>query len=127
MKLLKAAGVALVALAGAAPALAQERGWVMIGRGEAGTNAEGSFDAREVEPFREIMLCVQGGDVRFDQLGVRLREGGSLDLRLRATVEDGDCSRFISLRGRRDIAGLDFTHDPALLRGATARVELFAR
>ena len=73
------------------------------------------------------MICINGGRVRFNDIGVRLREGGNVDIRLRATVNDGGCSRFISLRGRREIAGMNFTHDPAILGGATARVELFAR
>ena len=127
MKLSKAAGLMAAALALAAPAAAQERSWMMIGRAEANGSGQGTLEARQVEPFREIMICVNGGDVRFNQVGVRLRDGGSVDLRLRATVDDGDCSRFISLRGRREVAGMNFTHDPATLGGATARVELFAR
>lgn len=127
MSLLHNLALAAAALAAAAPALAQERGWIMIGRGQADGSGQGTFDARQIEPFREIMICVNGGDVRFNAVGVRLRDGGSVDLRLRATVDDGDCSRFISLRGRREVAGMNFTHDPATLGGATARVELFAR
>ena len=99
----------------------------MIGRAEANDSGQGTLDARQLEPFREIMICVNGADVRFNEVGVRLRDGGSVDVRLRATVDDGACSRFISLRGRREVAGLNFSHDPAALAGATARVELFAR
>ena len=127
MKLSKAAGLAAAALAMAAPAAAQERSWMMIGRAEANGSGQGTLDARQVEPFREIMICVNGADVRFDQIGVRLRDGGSIDIRLRARIGDGGCSRFLPLRGRRDIAGMNFTYDAASLGGGTARVELFAR
>ena len=84
MRLLTAAGLAAAAFAMAAPAPAQERGWVMIGRGQADGSGQGTLDARQIEPFREIMICVNGADVRFHQVGVRLRDGGSVDLRLRA-------------------------------------------
>lgn len=116
-----------MALGIAGPAAAQERGWAMIGRGEAGGGGSGTVEARELEPFREIMLCVSGANVRFNNLTVRVREGTPVAIRLNATVRDGGCSRFISLRGRRDVAGVDFTNDASVQRGRTGRVELFAR
>ncbi len=128
MKLSKAAGLAAAAFAMAAPAAAQERGWVMIGRAQAdGSSGTGTLEARQIEPFREIMICVNGAPVRFDQVGVRLRDGSSIDIRLRTRIGEGGCSRFLPLRGRRDIAGMNFTYDAASLGGGTARVELFAR
>ena len=127
MRFLKKAGLAAMALAAAGPAAAQERGWAMIGRGEADSDGAGTVEARQLEPFREIMLCVSGADVRFNSLTVRVREGTPIAIRLAATVRDGGCSRFISLRGRRDVAGIDFTNDASVQRGATGRVELFAR
>ena len=127
MRLLKAAA-ALAALAVAAPAGAAETGWTRLGHREVNDQVErDTIRARGPAQWRQAMICVEQAPVRFLDVTIRYRNGGTQDVRLRSLIRPGDCSRFIGLRGRRDIEAVDFTYEAASLGRGRARVELFAR
>ena len=120
---------AAAALLIAAPIAAAETGWTGIGHREVNDSVDrDTIRARGGHMYRQIMLCVERAPVRLYELVVRYRNGGSQNVRIRALVPAGRCSRNIDLRGRnRDIEAVDFTYEAASLGRQRARVELFGR
>ena len=126
MRIMSAAAAAAVMVA--APAAA-ETGWTGLGHREVGDNVD--RDTIRVEgrrQFRQVMICVEQAPVRFYELAVRYHNGATQNVRIRALVRAGDCTRNIGLRGRsRDIQAVDFTYEAASLGRGRARVELYGR
>ena len=128
MRFVTAAALAAIWMAAAAPVAAQTA-WVKIGDRRVSDEVDrDTIRARGGEEFRQLMICVEQAPVRFHSITVRFQNGGTQDVRLRALVAAGRCSRFIDLRGRdRDVAAVDFVYESASLRGRPAQIELFAR
>jgi hypothetical protein len=127
MRILQVAA-ALAALAIAAPAASQS-GWTKLGQREVNDSVErDTIRARGGTQWRQMMICAEQAPVRFLDVTVRYRNGGTQDVRLRSLIRAGSCTRDINLRGReRDIEAVDFTYEAASLGRARARVDLFAR
>ncbi len=119
---------ALAALAMAAPAASQS-GWTRLGQREVNDSVErDTIRARGSAQYRQVMICVEEAPVRFVDVVIRYRNGGTQDVRVRSLIRAGACSRDIALRGRtRDIEAVDFTYEAASLGRGRARVDLFAR
>lgn len=121
------AATALLAAAPAAPALAQT-GMGLIGHRVVEGADRDTIAARGSAQYREIMICVEGAPVAFQDVVVQYRNGGAQHIRLRQRIAAGRCSRVVSLSGRdRDIATLDFTYAPAAAGTARPRVQLYGR
>ena len=119
---------ALAALAIAAPAVAQS-GWTRLGHREVSDSINrDTIRARGGAQYRQAMICVEQAPVRFIDVVIRYRNGGTQDVRMRELIRAGGCTRDINLRGRsRDIDAVEFTYEAASLGRERARVELFAR
>ena len=123
MKVLGFLAAAAVAVA-AAPAAAQTA-WEQIGGGEVpGGDGTGTLSARGGDRLGELMLCVEHSRIRIRALTIRYGSGDTHNVRLRERLDDGDCSRGVSLRGRnRDIVSVDIDYEA----DGRAEVQLFAR
>ena len=95
MRIVKAAALAAMGtIAVAAPAGAQREGaWLGVGtRTLAAGSASQTFEVRTTSVPREIMFCVDGGDIRLVSAEVRFRSGDSRAVRLGTRVRAGRCS-----------------------------------
>jgi len=123
-------GIVLAAVAAsmASPALAQS-GWRGIGRAQADPGAASvTITARDDDPYREYMICVEGGPARLLDAQVHYRDNRVQTYRIRARVADGACSRSTGANGRdKTIATVDIAYDPASLQGSRPRLELYVR
>ena len=121
------AAAAIAALLTAIPAAAQS-GWTRLGGRDVSDSVDrDSISARDRGEFRQIMICVEDAPVRFYDVVIRFRNGGTQDVRLRTLLRAGACTRDIALRGRRNIEAVDFTYEAASLGRGRATVGLFAR
>jgi len=73
------------------------------------------------------MFCTQDHAVRLSEATVRFRDGRAQNVRIRARVADGGCSRMATVGRNRDIESVDVGYEPASLEGTRARVQLFGR
>ena len=119
---------ASAAIAMAAPALAQ--GWVQLGEREVSDRVDRDvISVGGRARFRQIRLCVGRNPVRIYDMDVRFRNGGNQDVRLRARLAAGQCSRVINLEGRggRDISSVAFTYEAASIGRERSHIRLFGR
>ena len=114
---------AAVALGTALPANAQdwrwnERGWRDI--------ASARVDGRDSDTINlpgrtrqtAIRLCAMNAPLRIRDFDIRFENGGKQDVRTRAILPAGRCTRAVDLRGNmRDIASVRLRYEP-LLRNA---------
>ncbi len=123
------AATGILAAAATAPALAQDRGWGMIGQRQVSGGADrDTIPARGGEQYRQIMFCVEDAPVRFRAVTVRFQGGTSQQMTLRDRIAAGRCGGAINLRGRdRVVAGVDIAYEAASLGGGTAKVQAYAR
>lgn len=123
-------GIVLAAMAAsmATPALAQS-GWRSIGRVQADPGAASvTINAHEDGDYREIMICLEGGQARLLDAQLHYRDNRVQTYRIRARIADGACSRSGGVGGRdRTIATVDLGYDPASLQGSRPRIDLFVR
>ena len=123
-------GIVLAALAvsAATPAFAQS-GWRGIGRAQADPGAGSvTITAHDDDPYREYMICLEGGPVRLLDAQLHYRDNRVQTYRIRARVADGACSRSAGATGRdKTIATMDVAYDPASLNGSRPRFELYVR
>ena len=124
-----AAAGAVLMIAASSAAATTDTGWMGIGEREVGDNVDhDTIRATAHDQFRQLMICVEQAPVRFVDVVIRYRNGGTQDVRLRSLIRDGGCTRFIDLRGgRRDVEAVDFTYEAASLGRGRAKVALFAR
>lgn len=131
MRIVKAAALAAVGtMLLAAPAGAQHEGaWLGVGRRTlAAETGSQTFEVRTTSVPREIMFCVDGGNVRLVSAEVRFRSGDSRALRLGTRVRAGRCSAEISLRNRdAELGAVTVVYDPASLAGATPSLQVLVR
>ncbi|HMG46601.1 MAG TPA: hypothetical protein VK614_03985 [Allosphingosinicella sp.] len=123
-------GIVLAALAASMtmPAFAQS-GWRGIGRAQADPGASSvTITARGDDPYREYMICLEGGAARLLEAQIHYRDNRVQTNRIRARVADGACSRSATVGGRdRTIATIEVGYDPASLQGSRPRIELYVR
>ena len=125
-----ALSVSLMALALGATSAAAQRGWIQVGEREVSDRVDRDVIAVEGRRrFSQIRICVGRNRIRFYDIDVRFRNGGNQDVRIRAVVPAGGCTRNIALQGRggRDISSVAFTYEAASLGRERSHVRLFAR
>jgi hypothetical protein len=128
MSYARSAMLAAIALAAVAPPVLAQPGMGMIGRRLVADTAE-----RETIPvtgsdhYGTLMICVDDAPIRFQEIVVRYKDGSARNVRLRALVAAGRCSREIELGGRRELAGVEIAYQAASLGGGRAVVQLFGR
>jgi hypothetical protein len=131
MRIVKAAVLAAMGtFAVAAPAGAQREGaWLGVGtRSLAAGSASQIFEARTTSVPREIMFCIEGGDVRLVSAEVRFRSGDSRAVRLGTRVRAGRCSSGYPLRNREaELGSVTVAYDPASLAGAAPSLQVLVR
>jgi hypothetical protein len=131
MRIVKAACLAAMGTAFAAsPAGAQREGaWLGVGtRPLAADSASLVVEARTTAVPREIMFCVDGGDVRLVSADVRFRSGDSRAVRIGTRVRAGRCSSGYPLRNREaELGSVTVAYDPASLSGASPSLQVLVR
>ena len=123
---LAAMGTILVA----APAGAQHEGaWLGVGtRTLAASTGTQIFEVRATTVPRQIMFCVDGGNLQLVSAEIRYRSGDSRALRLGTRVRAGRCSQEYSLRNRdAELGSVTVAYDPASLAGATPSLQVLVR
>jgi hypothetical protein len=115
-----------------APADAQRyyfRNWQTIGfttvdRGVDRDTIRVRGDAR----FRAVRLCVYNNPLVMRDFDVRFANGRGQDVRVRARINRGTCTRAVDLRGRgRDIRSIRLTYSPIRRGWARPLVRVQAR
>jgi hypothetical protein len=131
MRIVNAAALAaLGTIALAAPAAAQHEGaWLGVGtRTLAAGSGSQAYEARTTTVPRQIMFCVDGGNVQLVSAEVRYRSGDSRTIRLGTRVRAGRCSQEYSLRNRQaELGSVTVAYDPASLAGATPALQVLVR
>jgi hypothetical protein len=125
-----AAFAALGIFAVAAPAGAQREGaWLGVGtRTLAAGSASQTYEIRVTSVPRQIMFCVDGGDIRLVSAEVRFRGGDSRAVRLGTRVRAGRCTSEYSLRNREaELGQVTVAYDPASLGTATPSLQVLVR
>ena len=122
------AAAAAAALLSAAPGLAQAD-WTLLGQREVSDRVDRDVIAVPGgRRFGQVRLCAYDHAVRIYDLDVRFRNGGNQDVKVRALLQPGSCTRFIALKGpRRNISSVAFTYEAASLGRPKAHVRLFGR
>lgn len=122
------ATAAAAALFATTPGLAQPD-WRMLGQRE--VNDRVDRDVISVpggRRFGQVRLCAYDHAVRIYDIDVRFRNGGNQDVKVRALLQPGTCTRSIALNGpRRNISSVAFTYESASLGRSKAQVRLFGR
>lgn len=76
--------------------------------------------------FDHIKLCVYRNPIRFYDLRIDYRNGGSQDANVRARINPGQCTRAIDLNGgERNIDRISMTYEETSWRHRTATVRVF--
>jgi hypothetical protein len=114
-------------LTSAVPAAAQqwrhdERGWRTIGH----TRVDGrDSDTIRLPGFtrqRAVRLCALNAPLRLRDFDIRFANGGRQDVKTRAVLPAGRCTRAVDLRGnRRDIEAVRLRYEPILHAGPRYR------
>jgi hypothetical protein len=110
----------------AMPALAQT-GMGLIGERVVNGTDHDSIPARGTDRYQQILICVENAPVAFQEVVVRFRNGTSQNVRLRARIAAGRCSREIDIGRDRDIQSIDFTYAPAAPNTGPPTVQVYAR
>lgn len=122
-RLIAAALTAAIGLAAVAtPAAAQQWRW---SEGNWRTVGSARVDGRDSDTIRlpgftrqrEIRVCAIGAPLRLRDFDVRFANGGRQDVRTRAILEAGTCTRAVDLRGnRRDVEAVRLRYEPVAPR-----------
>ena len=121
--LILAATGAAAAFVAMAPAEAQqwrwnERGWRTIGYTQVDGRDSDRINLPGVTRQRSIRLCSMNAPLRLRDFDIRFANGGRQDVRARAVLPAGRCTRAIDLRGnRRDIDSVRLRYEPIARRG----------
>lgn len=131
MRIVRAAALAAMGTVFlAAPAGAQREGaWLGVGtRTLAAGSGSQAFEIRGTTVPREIMFCVDGGNVQLVSAEIRYRSGDTRTLAVRNRIRAGRCSPEIALRNRDGELGMvTVTYDPASLAAATPSLQVLVR
>jgi hypothetical protein len=124
----RAAVLAAIALAVVAVPVLAQPGMGMIGRRLVADTAErDTIPVTGSDHYGTLMICVDDAPIRFQEIVVRYKDGSARNVRLRALVAAGRCSREIELGGRRELAGVEIAYQAASLGGGRALLQLFGR
>lgn len=131
MRIVKAATLAAMgALLLTAPAGAQrESAWLGVGTRtlDPATGTQ-TFEVRTTSVPRQIMFCVDGGNVQLVSADVRFRSGDNRAVRLGTRLRAGRCSSEYNLRNREaELGAVTVVYDPASLAGATPSLQVLVR
>ena len=128
MRMIAKCGLAAALVGAAAPASAQPGTWTFLGRREiAGDHGRQVFPIESGRRFGVVRLCVSRQAVRFHDVEVRFRDGGSRSVRLGFILPNQRCTGDINLRGQRELRELVVTYAASGLRRRGARVRMDAR
>lgn len=95
-------GILFTALVATASVAEAQRGrWQVIGFREVGFAIDRDvIPVRGSDRHRQVRLCAFGGAIRIFDLDIRYANGRNQDVRVRAIIAPGRCSRAIDLAGR---------------------------
>jgi hypothetical protein len=117
--ILAAAGTAAT-IAAAAPVNAQygrwqDRGWRTVAYTRVDGRDTDSIRLRGHIRERAIRVCAINQPLNLRDFDIRYQNGGRQDVRTRAVIRAGTCTRVVDLRGaRRDIAAVRLRYAPIL-------------
>ena len=117
-KIILAAAGAAATFAAVAPAAAQqwrwdERGWRTLGYTRVDGRDSDRINLPGVTRQREVRLCAMNAPLRLRDFDIRFANGGRQDVKTRAVLPAGRCTRAIDLRGnRRDIDSIRLRYEP---------------
>lgn len=118
--LILALATAAAALTATAPANAQqwrwnEHGWRTVGYTRVDGRDSDTISLPGRTRQREIRLCAMNAPLRLRDFDVRFENGTKQDIRTRAVLQAGRCTRAVDLRGnRRDIDRVRLRYEPIL-------------
>jgi hypothetical protein len=126
-KRMAAAAAALLAVM--ATGAAAQSGWTDIGRGTiSGDSGAVTIQGSSTQRWRELMFCTEGHEVRINEAALHYADNRTQEIRIRARIPLGGCSRMLSMNSRGQVlSSVDLSYDVASLAGGTVRVQLFAR
>ncbi len=131
--LILAAATAAATLVAVAPANAQqwrwdERGWRTIGYARVDGRDSDRIRLPGFTRQREIRLCSMNAPLRLRDFDVRFANGGRQDVKTRAVLPAGRCTRAVDLRGnRRDIESVRLRYSPIARRAIRPVVRVQVR
>jgi hypothetical protein len=128
MRMTKPIATAAAAVLLATPGLAQPD-WTMLGKREVNDRVDRDvISVPGSRRFGQVRLCAYDHAVRIYDVDVRFRNGGNQDVKVRALLQPGSCTRNIALKGpRRNISSVSFSYEAASLGRSKAHVRLFGR
>ena len=129
MRIVKAAALAAweYRCGGAGGRAARGAGWRRTRTLATGSGSQ-TYEIRVTSVPRQIMFCVDGGDIRLVSAEVRFRSGDSRAVRLGTRVRAGRCTSEYSLRNREaELGQVTVVYDPASLGGATPSLQVLVR
>ena len=118
--LILALATAAAALTATAPANAQqwrwnEHGWRTVGYTRVDGRDSDTISLPGRTRQREIRLCAMNAPLRLRDFDVRFENGTKQDIRTRAVLQAGRCTRAVDLRGnRRDIDRVRLRYEPIM-------------
>jgi hypothetical protein len=131
MRIVRATALAAIGtFAMAAAAGAQREGaWLGVGtRTLAAGSSSQTYEVRTTSVPREIMFCVDGGNIQLISDEVRFRSGDSRPVRLGTRVRAGRCSSGYALRNREaELGSVTVAYDPASLGGGSPSLQVLVR
>ncbi len=125
--LILAAATAAATLAAVAPAAAQQwrwdqGNWRTIGYSRVDGRDSDTIPAPGFTRQREVRLCALNAPLRLRDFDIRFANGSRQDVRARAVLPAGRCTRAIDLAGnRRDIESVRLRYEPIYRAGARYR------
>ncbi|MEO8175848.1 MAG: hypothetical protein ABI626_04220 [Sphingomicrobium sp.] len=131
--LILALATAAVTLTATAPANAQqwrwnEHGWRTVGYTRVDGRDSDTIRLPGRTRQREIRLCAMNAPLRLRDFDVRFENGSRQDIRTRAVLPAGRCTRAVDLRGnRRDIDRVRLRYEPILRHAARPIVRVQVR
>jgi hypothetical protein len=121
---------AMLMLIGLSQALSAQGGWIHLGDKHVDGNADhdkisiGRSDGR----FRQLQIRVDDASVNFQRVVVHFENGTDEDLAFRETINAGDSTRAMDLRGRRRIIkSVEFWYEKANWGSTRPTVRLYGR
>ncbi|MGH9550220.1 MAG: hypothetical protein ACRD3W_12635, partial [Terriglobales bacterium] len=110
-----AAAAAAVAVLGTTPVAAQRwrNNWRTIASATVNGHDRDTIRVPGTARYRQMRLCVYRGPVEMRDVDVRFRNGGHQDIRTRAVMRSGTCTRIVDLNGnRRDVYQVRLSYAP---------------
>ncbi|UUR07352.1 hypothetical protein [Sphingomonas glaciei] len=132
-RMILAAATLATGLAAASPAAAQqwrwnEGNWRTIGTTRVDGRDNDVVQLPGVTRQREIRVCALNAPLRLRDFDIRFANGGRQDVRTRAVLDAGTCTRAVDLRGnRRDVTAVRLRYEPVAPRANRPLVRIQIR